>query len=100
MKKKIAFVCVSAMLLAMLGGCKGDGPVASTPEENAAVSSSSTTTTTTTTTYGDTTYVDTDVDTQVQDYKITNYAYDNRYICPHCGEPHDVYESGYYRTNL
>ena len=59
-----------------------------------------TTTTTTTTTYGDTTYVDTDVDTQVQDYKITNYAYDNRYICPHCGEPHDVYESGYYRTNL
>lgn len=60
-----------------------------------------TTTTTTTTTYGDgSTDVDTDVDTRVQDYKLTHYSYDHRFVCPRCKRNHDLHEFGSYRTDL
>jgi len=55
-----------------------------------------TTTTTTTTTIGDTTYVDTDVDTEY--YRVTHYSYDDVYICPNCGRKVSVYNSGSMRT--
>lgn len=51
-----------------------------------------TTTTTTTTTIGDTVYVDTDVDTDY--YTVTNYSYDDVYICPNCKKKKNLHYTG------
>ncbi len=51
-----------------------------------------TTTTTTTTTIGNTVYVDTDVDTDY--YTVTNYSYDDVYICPNCKKKKNLHYTG------